>query len=157
MSVQKAVVKTLDGKETTVAEQAPVPCFRCGICCARYQPPLTNDDIDRIASAMEISRLKCIAKYAVKVPIKEGYLLRHAKEGCVFLAWDADRRARCTVYRARPKACREWTPSLAKPECTEGLARIKSKGRIVVPKELFSSSEERREFRQSLEKVHPKP
>jgi Fe-S-cluster containining protein len=155
MSIEKAIVKTLDGKEITVAEQTPIPCFRCGVCCTCYQPPLADEDIDRIASALEISHSKCISKYAVKVPIKEGYLLKHAKKGCVFLAWDADGRARCTIYPSRPRACREWTPSLAKPECLDGLARIKSRGQIMLPKELFSSDEEQRELYLSLEKAPP--
>jgi Fe-S-cluster containining protein len=128
MSIEKAILKTIEGKEITVAEQTPIPCFRCGICCTCYQPPLTPEDIDNIASALGISRSKCLSMYAVKVPIKEGHLLKHTKNGCVFLAWDADGKGRCTIYPSRPKACREWIPSLAKPECREGLARLKSEG-----------------------------
>lgn len=123
MSIEKVVVKTLDGKEISVAEQTPIPCFRCGVCCTCFRAPLTREDINNIASALEISRLKCISKYAVKVPIKEGYLLKQAKKGCVFLARDADGTARCTIYPCRPKACREWTPSLSRPECLDGLAK----------------------------------
>jgi Fe-S-cluster containining protein len=157
VSIEKAVVRTLDGKEITVAEQPPVPCFRCGVCCTWYQPPLADDDIDRIASNLEIPRSKCISKYAVKVPIKEGYLLKHAKKGCVFLARDADGRARCTIYGARPRACREWTPSLAKPECLEGLARIESRGQIMMVEELFSSPEQQRQLYLSLKRTPPGP
>jgi len=155
MSVEKAVIKTLGGKEITAAEQPPIPCFRCGVCCTCYQPPLTTKDIDNIASALGISRPKCISKYAVKVPIKEGYLLKHTKKGCVFLTWDADGKARCTIYDSRPKTCREWTPSLAKPECREGLAKLKSKGQIMLLKELFPSYEEQKELHLSLEKIPP--
>ena len=128
MSIEKATVKTIEGKEIATTEQTPIPCFRCGICCTSYQPPLAPEDLENIASALGISRSKCISRYAAKVPIKEGYLLKHTKKGCVFLAWDADGKARCTIYPSRPKACREWTPSLAKPECVEGLNRLKSQG-----------------------------
>ena len=155
MSIEKAIVKTVEGKELTVAEQVPIPCFRCGICCTCYQPPLTAEDIDRIASALGISRSKCVSKYAHKAPIKEGYLLKHTKRGCVFLAWDADGKARCAVYSSRPKACQDWTPSLSKPECREGLARLKSKGQIMLLEGLFPSHEERKELYLSLEKVPP--
>ena len=141
----------------TVAEQTPIPCFRCGICCTCYQPPLTTEDIDNIASALGISRPKCISRYAHKAPIKEGYLLKHTKKGCVFLAWDADGKARCTIYPSRPKACREWTPSLAKPECVEGLTKLKSAGKIMLLEELFPSHDERRELYLSLEKAPPQP
>jgi Fe-S-cluster containining protein len=91
----------------------------------------------------------------VKVPIKEGYLLKRTKRGCIFLAWDADGKARCTIYPSRPKACREWTPSLAKPECLEGLAKLKSEGQIMLLEELFPSYEEKKELCLSLEKVPP--
>jgi Fe-S-cluster containining protein len=153
MSIEKAAIKTLEGKEITVTEQTPIPCFRCGICCTCYQPPLTAKDIENIASALGISRSKCISKYAVKVPIKEGYLLKHTKNGCIFLAWDADEKARCAIYSSRPKACREWIPSLVKPECLEGLAKLKSEEQIMLLEELFPSREEQKELYQSLEKV----
>ena len=155
MSTEKAIIKTLGGKEITITEQTPIPCFRCGICCASYQAPLTPEDIDNIASALGISSSECISRYALKVPIKEGYLLKRTEKGCIFLAWDADGKARCTIYPSRPKACREWTPSLSKPECLEGLAKLKSEGQIMLLEELFSSHDERKELYLSLEKVPP--
>ena len=155
MSIEKAIIKTIEGKEITLTAQTPIPCFRCGICCTCYQPPLASEDIDNIASALGISRSKCISKYAVKVPIKEGYLLKQTKKGCAFLAWDADGKARCIIYSSRPKACREWTPSLAKPECLEGLAKLKSEGQIMLLDEPFTSHEEQKELYLPLEKVPP--
>ena len=155
MSTEKVIIKTLGGKEITITEQTPIPCFRCGICCASYQAPLTPEDIDNIASALGISSSKCISRYALKLPIKEGYLLKRTEKGCIFLAWDADGKARCTIYASRPKACREWTPSLAKPECREGLAKLKSRGQIMLLEELFPSHEEKKELYLSLEKVPP--
>lgn len=155
MSIEKPIRKTVEGQEVTITEQTPISCFRCGICCARYHAPLTTEDIDSMASALGIPRSKYISKYAVKVPIKEGYLLRHTKKGCVFLAWDADGKARCTIYPSRPKACREWTPSLSKPECLEGLAKLKSEGQIMLLQELFPSHEEQKELYLSLKKSPP--
>jgi len=152
MSIEKAIIKTSEGKEITITAQTPIPCFRCGICCTCYQAPLTPEDIDNIASALGITRSKCISRYAVKVPIKEGYLLKHTKKGCIFLAWDADGKASCTIYPSRPKACREWTPSLSKPECLEGLAKLKSEGQIMLLEELFSSPKDQQEFYLPLEK-----
>lgn len=150
MSINKATLKTAEKKEITVAEQTPIPCFRCGVCCTRYQPPLAPEDIDNIGSALGISRAKCISRYAVKVPTKEGYLLKRTEQGCVFLAWNVDIRATCTIHPARPKACREWTPSLSRPECREGLAKLKTRGQIILPEELFPSHEEQKELYQSL-------
>jgi Fe-S-cluster containining protein len=155
MSTEKAVINTVAGKEITITEQTPIPCFRCGICCTNYRAPLTPEDMDNIASALGISRAKCISKYAMKAPIKEGYLLKHTKKGCIFLAWDADGKARCTIHSSRPKACREWTPSLSKPECLEGLAKLKSTGQIMLLDEILPSHEEQTELYLSLEKVPP--
>ena len=150
VQAQKAILKTLEGNETTVAEQTPIPCFRCGLCCTCYQPPLNREDIDTIASALGISSSRCIAKYAVKVPIKEGHLLKHTKDGCVFLAWDGDGRARCTIHPSRPKACREWVASLAKPACLEGLSRLKSEGRLMLLEEIFAGQEEQKALYETL-------
>ena len=153
---KKTIIKTSEGKEITITEQTPIPCFRCGICCTCYQAPLTSEDIDNIASALGISRSKCISRYALKVPIKEGYLLKRTEKGCVFLAWDADSKARCTIHPSRPEACREWTPSLSKPECLEGLAKLKSRGHTMLLGELFSSPKEQKELYRSLEKAPPR-
>jgi Fe-S-cluster containining protein len=150
---EKAIIKTSEGKEITITEQTPVPCFRCGICCTCYQAPLTPEDIDNIASALGISSSKCISRYALKVPIKEGHLLKHTKKGCVFLSWDANGKARCTIHPSRPKACRDWTPSLSKPECLEGLAKLKSREQIMILEELFPSHDERKELYRSVEKA----
>jgi len=137
----KAILKTSEGKEITIAEQAPIPCLRCGICCTRYQPTLAPEDMDNIASALEISRAKCISRYAVKVPTKEGYLLKRTEKGCVF--------------PSRPKVCREWTPNLSRPECLEGLAKLKSRGQIMLLDELFSSQKDRQDLYLSLEGETP--
>jgi len=152
MPTKKAIIKTLGGKEITVTEQTPIPCFRCGICCTYYQAPLTPEDIDNIASALGISSSKCISRYALKVPIKEGYLLKRTEKGCIFLAWDADGKARCTIHPSRPKACREWTPGLSRPECLEGLAKLKSEGQIMLLEELLSSQKDKQDLHSSLEK-----
>ena len=146
VSVEKAIIRTLQGKEVTATEQTPIPCFRCGICCTRYQAPITREDIDNIASGLGKSRSNVISRYALKVATKEGYLLKRTKKGCVFLAWDGDGKARCIIHPVRPKACREWTPSLSKPECLEGLAKLKSEGQIMLLEELFPSPEERRDL-----------
>jgi len=152
---EEEILKTSEGKEITIVEQAPIPCFRCGICCTRYQPPPPSEDIDTIASALGLSRSKCISRYAAKVPIKEGYLLQRTEKGCIFLACDEHGRATCTIHPSRPKACREWIPNLSRPECLEGLAKLKSRGQIMLLDELFNSQKDRQEFYSSLEGEAP--
>jgi len=155
MTIEKAIIKKAEGKEITITEQIPIPCFRCGICCTCYHAPLTTEEMNKIASTLGISRSKFISRYARKVPIKEGYLLKHTKKGCVFLAWDADGKARCTIHSSRPLACREWSPTLGKPECLEGLAKLKSEGQIMLLEELLLSHEEKKKIYLALEKVPP--
>ena len=157
VSVQKATIRTLEGEELSVTEQIPIPCFRCGVCCTCYIPPVSSQEIDRIALALGISRSKCLSKYVVEAPVKEGYLLKRTKKGCIFLAWDADGKARCIIHPWRPEACREWTASLGKPECREGLSRLRSKGQILLLEELFPSQEHQKELSRSLEEAHHRP
>lgn len=155
MSTEKSVIKTTEGQEFTVSEQAPIPCLRCGTCCTRYQPPLDAKHVDDIASALGISSSECLSQYALKAPIKEGYLLKRTDKGCIFLAFDADGRASCAIHPFRPGACRDWTPSLGKPECREGLARLKCRGQIMLPEELLPSGEEQKRLFLSLEETPP--
>ena len=150
MSRNKATLKVIGGEEHVVVDEIPIPCLRCGICCARYQPPLYPEDIENIAAALKISSSEFISRYAECVPTKEGYLLKRTEKGCIFLAWDDDGRACCAIYPFRPKACREWTPSLSKPECLEGLAKLKSKGQVILLDELFSHREDKEELCSSL-------
>jgi hypothetical protein len=133
-------------------DDTPMPCFRCGICCTCYQAPLDARDIESIASTLGISDAEFISRYALKVPTREGYLLRKHDDGCVFLAWEGE-RARCVIHRSRPQACRVWQPGLSQPACLEGLARLKTKGQLTQLDELLGSDEERREFYLSLEKA----
>ena len=154
MSSDRAVLRTTE-EQITTAEETPIPCFRCGICCTCYQPPLLPEDIESIASALGISRADCISSYALKVPTEEGYLLRKTGRGCVFLGPDEDEKVRCAIYPSRPHACREWQSSLSQSCCIRGLARLKSKGQLTRLNELSRSDEEQRGFYLSLERVLP--
>jgi Fe-S-cluster containining protein len=152
MSPNKGIIKTMDGREHVMAAEIPIACFRCGLCCSLYQPPLHPEDIEKIASTLRMSTVEFISRYVERVPTQEGYLLRGTERGCIFLTWGENGKACCTIYPLRPKACREWTPSLSKPECLEGLAKLKSKGQIMLVDELFSSKEDREELSSALKK-----
>lgn len=108
--------------------QIPAPCFHCGICCTLYQPPLYPEDIENIALALGM----------------------RMEKGCIFLVWDEEGRACCTIYSFRPKACREWIPSLSKPECLEGLIKLKSEGQLMLLGKLFDSEEDQETFCSSI-------
>lgn len=134
------------------ADEIPIPCFRCGVCCTCYQAPLDDREIESIASSLGISDAEFIGTYALKVPINEGYLLRKRDSGCVFLEWEGE-RARCIIYPSRPQACREWQPGLSRPACLQGLARLRSRGRLKELDELLGAAGARREFCLSLERA----
>jgi len=154
MSPSKGIIKTIDGREQVIAEsmaeEKTGPCFRCGFCCTLYRPPLHPEDIQNIASTLRISTAEFISSYAERVPTQESYLLRGTETGCVFLTWGENGKACCTIYPFRPRVCREWTPSLSKPECLEGLAKLHSKGQIMLLDELFSSKDDKEELSSAL-------
>ena len=101
-----------------------IDCFRCGLCCTRYQPRLTPREVERISKHLALPAEDFIARYAQVTAI--GYLLRQSAKGCVFLIWE-DGQTTCGIYRVRPKACRDWTASLSQPECQQGLAKKKTR------------------------------
>ena len=51
------------------------------------------------------------------------------------------KRAKCTIYSVRPRACRDWIASLSRPECREGLNRINHPRPLLTAKEIYSSLE----------------
>lgn len=129
--------------------ESPIECFRCGICCVRYQANLTDKDIQVLAENLGLSRDDLISKYVQTTVV--GYLLRHEKHGCVFLKWEnGEARASCAVHSFRPECCRAWAAGLSRPECKEGLARLKSKDKIIRVDEIYPSQEEKDRFCSSM-------
>jgi len=134
-------LKTVDGQRHIIGEVPfPIDCFRCGICCQRYKPTVTRKEIKAIAVRLDMATDEFFSKYVQEVPVKEGFLLRRSEKGCIFLHLDEhDERSTCTIYSVRPKACRDWTASLSRRECGEGLVRLKSKGIILTPESVLCS------------------
>ena len=101
----------------------PIDCFRCGICCTRYQPKLTPREVQRLARHFSLPVPEFLDRYIQVTTI--GYVVRQSAKGCVFLIWEGDKTT-CRIYRVRPQACRDWVASLSQPECQQGLAKQKS-------------------------------
>jgi len=133
--------RTLDGREHPINRvDSPIECFRCGICCMRHQPRLTAEEVAIMAEQLGLSTDDFLSKYVVITIV--GYLLRQTKKGCVFLIWEEEEgRATCSIHPSRPEACRNWVPSLSRPECREGLARLKTKNQIMLASEPYPSQE----------------
>jgi len=143
-------LRMLDGKEYRVGEALPaIECFRCGICCTRYQPPLTPEEVETLAKELGLSPSDFLSKY-VQIMVT-GYLLRQTEKGCVFLKWEeGEANANCSIYPFRPEACRNWMPSLSRRECQEGLKKLKAKDKIILAHDLYTSPEAIERFYASL-------
>jgi len=122
-SAQDSNVTLSAAKGLGVGRNSIIDCFRCGICCTRYQPKLTPQEIRRIAKSLSLSTEDFLAQYVQITTI--GYLLKQSAKGCIFLKWEEGKTS-CEIYHIRPKACRDWTASLSQPECRQGLARLKT-------------------------------
>jgi Fe-S-cluster containining protein len=103
----------------------PCDCFRCGICCRRYQARLNFAEAKRIADGLGISWEKFSDMYLDhRWPGEQSFLLRHVRGACVFLKRGKSRKLyNCLIHSFRPSSCEEWTPSLHRPECQQGLTK----------------------------------
>lgn len=131
---------TLDGKRHILGREGrPIDCFRCGICCERYQPPVTDREIKSISLRLGMTPDEFVLKCTQQAPIQEGYLIRRTGRGCMFLTADKNGLARCTIHDVRPQACQKWQAGLHRPECREGLGRLKTKGTLLTPQDMYPS------------------
>ena len=130
-----------DGTEHKVGDDlSEIECFRCGVCCVRYRPKVTSKEIEHIARKLRISKKAFLTTYVRAVPIKEAYILQSAADTCPFLRWDErGTEATCSIHAFRPEACRNWVPSLSRPECREGLAKLKAGGKLLLPRDMYKS------------------
>jgi Fe-S-cluster containining protein len=83
-----------------------IDCRECANCCRVFCPPVTSDDIDRLASARQISREELIEAYLAESGDGVTYTMKSSP--CPFLDGNA-----CSVYVDRPQACRSY-PGLDK-------------------------------------------
>ena len=153
--------KTVEVAPAQSATEREIPCFQCGVCCIKWAPLMDKQETEGIAKALGMSGRAFRAKYTRPYPPNPGHhIMRHDSIGCVFVRFDGP-RALCSIHEFKPQACRDWTASLAKSECREGLVRMAADG-VVPPKELFSSEESLTAFdtavdRQSAESKETEP
>ncbi len=79
-----------------------IDCLDCANCCKTTSPIFRDKDIDRLAKHFKIKSAKFIETY-LKMDSDNDYVLKQAP--CPFL-WLDDNK--CSVYEARPLACREY-------------------------------------------------
>lgn len=99
-----------------MASRLPVfyDCTKChAYCCSYTDIPVSNSDLRRLARHFGIEVETAARRYTKRATDRKSRILRHRQDPaflstCRFL--DADRR-RCTIYDARPDACREYPGS----------------------------------------------
>jgi Fe-S-cluster containining protein len=154
----KSSVRTLletasPGEGGTERQQpATIPCFRCGVCCERWQPLIDLDRARRIASWLGKLLLRFLDEHTEVYPLHdEQVLIRRAESGaCSFLERESDGLTRCGIHPVRPDACRDWEAGLLRKECRSGLARI-GDGKTLLPlSELYGGPEDRKAAVQAI-------
>jgi Fe-S-cluster containining protein len=86
---------------------AQIECRECANCCKVFCPPLTSEDIDRLARLKRISREQLIERYLASSGGGEVHSMKSSP--CPFLDGNE-----CSVYQERPQACRAY-PGLERP------------------------------------------
>ncbi|QIK60252.1 YkgJ family cysteine cluster protein [Dysgonomonas sp. HDW5A] len=98
--------KRLDKMDTIVHElhnrfSSEIDCLQCANCCRSLGPAIYDKDIDRMAKALRIKPSDVVANY-LKIDEDGDYVFQSMP--CPFLMPDNY----CSIYEARPKACREY-------------------------------------------------
>lgn len=114
-----------DSPGGAVPAGTPIACFRCGLCCMRYQPPVTTAEAESIAGALGLELDVFLDRYVDDSWFEPGRFLLDTDSGaCIFLGDTQDGRTRtCRIHPLRPRACRDWQPGLHQKECLEALER----------------------------------
>lgn len=78
-----------------------VDCLDCANCCKTTSPIFRDRDIERVAKHLRIRPAELVEQY-LHLDNEGDYVLNNAP--CPFLGADNY----CSIYEARPKACREY-------------------------------------------------
>ena len=106
LSYFKKNKKRLDKMDTIVQElhnrfSSEIDCLQCANCCRSLGPAIYDKDIDRMAKALRMKPSDIVANY-LKIDEDGDYVFQSMP--CPFLMPDNY----CSIYEARPKACREY-------------------------------------------------
>ena len=104
-------------------KELSIPCFRCGVCCTRYQVCLSLVEARQIAAELGFVWDDWLDRYTDQSwPDVDSLLLRQCEGACVFLEHiEGSNMTHCLIQPFKPSSCREWKPSLYRSECREGL------------------------------------
>jgi Fe-S-cluster containining protein len=119
----KKTLKTCKPVDTDKSRDREVPCFRCGVCCRKYQVRVDVIEVRRIADELGLGFDEFNDRFLDnRWPGAESFLFRHNESGCVFLVHKkGTNTSDCSIHCLRPSSCRDWTPDWHRTECREGL------------------------------------
>jgi len=81
-----------------------IDCTSCANCCRYSVVTVTRAEIETIARSLDLSPDEVTRTYTAPDPDAPAMrILKSTADGCIFLRGNL-----CTVYRARPKACRDF-------------------------------------------------
>jgi Fe-S-cluster containining protein len=101
--LKKSKPKSLDNIVQDLHDEAfeKIDCLQCANCCKTTSPIFYQKDIERISKHLKLRPSDFIDKY-LHIDEDKDYVLNSAP--CPFLGNDNY----CSVYEARPNACREY-------------------------------------------------
>ena len=103
LSLKKKDPRTIDDQFHALHEEVfeEMDCLTCANCCKTTSPIFYDTDIERLAKELRIKAVDFVQKY-LKIDDDGDQVLKSSP--CPFLGSDNY----CSVYEARPKACREY-------------------------------------------------
>lgn len=140
------IERVFDDEVGRFVERSAIPCHRCGVCCERWQPLVGAGEMARLAAFLGISDAQFGEEFTEAYPLDDRVrFLRREGAGCIFLRYQADGRATCSVHQARPDVCQDWIASLDRRECVDGLRRFGG-GEVIPLAAIFAVPDERMAF-----------
>lgn len=103
LALKKKDPRTVDDAFHALHEEVfeEMDCLTCANCCKTTSPIFYDTDVERLAKALRIKAVDFAAQY-LKIDEDGDQVLKSSP--CPFLGADNY----CSVYDARPKACREY-------------------------------------------------
>ena len=103
LRLKKQDVRKVDDAFHQVHEEvfAETDCLTCANCCKTTSPIFYQTDIERASKSLRLKPGNFIERY-LRVDEDKDYVLKSSP--CAFLGTDNY----CSIYDARPKACREY-------------------------------------------------
>jgi len=140
-----------DNSDDIIPHGLDLPCFRCGLCCTRYQAPVTTIEAKALAESFNMTLDAFLDRYIDDSWFEPGsYLLDTDSGACIFLDTSDDGKTMsCRIHKLRPQACRDWQAGFDKKECRDGLQlrwglTVTDSGKLIGPEKNL------REFRAFL-------